>query len=106
VKLAQARLLAELAQAKFKVLTTSYQCYKRHIIKNTESRRSNYFTPPAHPHPHTRGNVGSFVGGKKFVGMDVFILKHIHQYQYQKPTNIGYIRRFGLGTDEYIGRPG
>jgi hypothetical protein len=52
----------------------------------------------------TTGNSGIFIGGNIFVGTDEFILKYIRRYP--KPTNICYIRRFGLCTDEYIGHPG
>jgi hypothetical protein len=38
--------------------------------------------------------------GNKFISTNEFISNYIHRYL--KATNIGYIRRVGLGTDEYI----
>jgi hypothetical protein len=52
----------------------------------------------------TTGNRGTFVGANKFFGINEFISKYIRRYS--KPMNIRYIRRFGRGTDEYIGHTG
>jgi hypothetical protein len=54
--------------------------------------------------PTTIGNRGIFIGCNKFVRTDEFNSKYIHHYH--KPRNIGYIHRFGLDTDEYIGSQG
>jgi hypothetical protein len=34
-----------------------------------------------------------------------FIRRIQYIRRYPKPTNIMYVHRFGLGTDEYMGRP-
>jgi hypothetical protein len=42
----------------------------------------------------TTGNRGIFVGTDKFISK--------YTCQYLKPSNIGYIRQFGLGTVKFI----
>jgi hypothetical protein len=44
---------------------------------------------------HTTGNIGSFVGTNEY--------NSDYICGYHKPTNIGYIHRFGPGIDEYKG---
>jgi hypothetical protein len=51
----------------------------------------------------TTGKRGTIIGGNKFIDTNEFILKYIRRYL--KLTNVGYIHRFGLNTDEYIGCP-
>jgi hypothetical protein len=46
----------------------------------------------------TTGKRGTIIGGNKFIDTNEFISKYIRRYL--KLTNVGYIHRFGLNTDE------